>query len=54
MPYLEVIKSVVVVDGNVVITLMDDTYMVLTLDQLLRLGVTRHRIPSDPLTPPTV
>ena len=43
----EQIDSAVLLDGKLVITLSDDTFLLLTLDQLLGLGVTRHRIPED-------
>ena len=40
------IASAVLFEGNVVITLSDDSFILLTLDQLLSLGATRHRIPE--------
>ena len=43
----ERIDSAVLMDGKLVITLSDDTFFLLTLDQLLCLGVARHRIPED-------
>ena len=46
------IVSTMLVDENVVITLIDGTFLILTLNQLLNLGVTRHRIPSDLTQPP--
>ena len=47
MPDSGRIVSTTLVDENVVITLIDGTFLVLTLNQLLNLGVTRHRIPAD-------
>ena len=41
------IASAVLFEGNLVITFSDDSFILLTLDQLLGLGATRHRIPED-------
>ena len=46
------IKAVVLAEDRIVVTLIDGTFLLLTLDQLLNLGVTRHRIPADMLTMP--
>lgn len=47
MPHNGRIASVILQEGNLVITLSDETFLVLTLNQLLNLGVTRHKIPDD-------
>lgn len=46
------IESVALIDGTILITLNDKTFMVLTCDQLLYLGMTRHRIPNEALASP--
>jgi hypothetical protein len=38
------IDIAVVLDGKLVITISDDTFLILTLDQLLGLGIARHPI----------
>ena len=40
------IQNVAVIDGKVFITLADKTFFLLTLDQLLSMGLVRHRIPA--------
>ncbi|MGI4758572.1 MAG: hypothetical protein ACRYGF_17190 [Janthinobacterium lividum] len=47
MPDTGHINSVVLQEGSLVITLSDQSFLVLTLNQLLSLGVTRHQIPAD-------
>ena len=52
MPDTGRISSVVLQEGSLVITLSDQTFLILSLNQLLGLGVTRHQIPADLLSKP--